>query len=509
VMRRSANLMLAGILVAVAVAAGAVATTLPTRSGGGAAAGAEEPYTSRWLCPILPGVKGELAVANTGTNDALLRGTVRWDRSDRGVIEPQKESAPPEAPSNPDGADEATTTTAPGSDQTTTTRPADGGGTEAGGQAPSPAEQAQASRSVGMGQPLKPGEVRKLAYGQGERFPGIFEVESFGAPVAVNGSGQPVCVPGAATKWWLPVTEVPEGGDTRVVIANPGDDGATVQVVLHTASLGYRPSQLKSLFIPARSARFFSVKALLPSVLEQSVQVQALFGRVVVGGLTTDGAGDKAPTIVPPQTGGRASWAFAGGLSGSAGQTSLVLTNPGADPLQVDVDVLSEKETIPLPADEDLEVGPESMVSIPVEVDVDGPIGVRVRSRSGVNFDAGLRVSPTDGSTYIDAGGSGDDDHWILPQVTGPPLALANYGKEPLRFTFFDLAGKDLGKTGELAPDRIVNVREVPKVEGGLVVRTDGPGLVVRTASDLQAIPAEWIGGLPVRGQVRPGPAAG
>jgi hypothetical protein len=148
------------------------------------------------------------------------------------------------------------------------------------------------------------------------------------------------------------------------------------------------------------------------------------------------------------------------------------------------------------------------MTNVAIEVDVNGPIGVRVRSRSGAPFGAGLRVRAGDDG-YVDAGGSGNDDLWILPQVTGPPLALANYGSEPLRFTIEDLTGKDTGKGGELAPDRVIHVRELPDVEGGLMVRADGPGLVLRTTGDRHAIPGEWIGGLTVRGEVRPGPAAG
>jgi hypothetical protein len=505
-MRRSANIFLAAVLVAVAVVGGVVARALPTSSGprDGSRASAGEPYTSRWLCPVIPQVKGELTVANTGTRDALLRATMRWDGSSNGVVEPPKTTEPPPTTKPPpgDGGEGTGTTKAPATTvaPTTTTRPP---ATTAAGAV------AKRSRPVATGEPLKPGDVRTLSYGQADKVPGLLELESFGAPVAVNGTGQPACVPEAATRWWLPTADVPQGGDTRVIVANPGEEGATVRVTLHTAVTRYDPSGLKQLFIPGRSARMLSVNRWLGASAEQSVQVQALFGTVVVGALTTRNAKDRNPAIVPAQWGGHDRWAFAGGLSGEAGQTSLLLTNPGDTTMRFEVDVVTDKQTVPLPDAENLEVPAGTMQSMPVTVDVDGPIGLLVRSRTGDPFGAGLRVTTNAGLTYVDGGGSGEDERWVLPKAGGPPIAVANYGDKPLRFSIDGLTGGHTGEGGDLAPGRIAYLLELPKIQGGLMITSDRPGLVVRTASDLQAVPGEWIGGLPVAGVVRPGPAAG
>lgn len=503
-MRRSANLLLAGILVAVAVAGGVVARALPSASGtaDGSRASSQEPYTSRWLCPVAPQLEGELAIANTGSKEALLRATMHWDASSNGVVAPRREPVEPpttKAPAGDGGEADATTTTTTKQPPTTTTAPPRT-------TAAAPVSTAK-QRSISPGPPLKPGEVRTISYTQKE--PGLLEVESFGAPVAVNGSGQPACVPGSATRWWLPAADIPQGGDTRVVIANPGEDGATVQVTVHTAVTRFEPSPLKQLFVPGRSARILSVEAFLPSSAEQSVQVQALFGTVVVGALTTEGRGDRTPAIVPPQWGEHASWAFAGGLSGEAGQTTLLLTNPGETTMRFDVDVVTASQTIPLPNPDETEVPAGTMRSVPVNVDVDGAIGLRVRSQSEEPFSAGLRVTTSAGQTYVDAGGSGADERWVLPRPGNPPIAVANVGDEPLRFSIEGVDGRETGKGGELAPNRISYLLELPKVDGGLAITADQPGLVVRTASDLQAIPGDWIGGQPIAGQVRPGPAAG
>jgi hypothetical protein len=502
-MRRSANLLLAGILVAVAVAGGVVARALPSASGtaDGSRASSEEPYTSRWLCPVVPQLEGELAVANTGTKDAVLRATMHWDATSNGVVAQKREPLEPppttKAPSG-DGGDADQTTTTRARPTTTTAPPRT--------TAAAPVSAAK-RRSINPGPPLKPGQVRTVSYAQKE--PGLLEVESFGAPVAVNASGQPACVPGSATRWWLPAADIPQGGDTRVLIANPGEDGATVAVTLHTAVTRYDPSGLKQLFIPGRSARILSVEDFLPSSAEQSVQVQALFGTVVVGALTTEGPGDRTPAIVPPQWGERDSRAFAGGLSGEAGQTTLLLTNPGETTMRFDVDIVTESQTIPLPNPDETEVPAGTMRSVPINVDVDGPIGLRVRSQSEEPFSAGLRVTTNAGQTYVDAGGSGADERWVLPRPGNPPIAVANVGDEPLRFNLEGIDGREIGKGAELAPNRIAYLLELPKVDGGLAITADQPGLVVRTASDLQAIPGDWIGGQPIAGQVRPGPAAG
>jgi hypothetical protein len=508
VRRRSTNLVLAAILVAIAIGGGVVARALPSRSGAGGPGGAaaEEPYTSRWLCPVVPQLKGELTIANTGTKDALLRATMRWDGSTDGVVDPPRTSEPPDPGGT--GSDEATETTGSSDEETTTTT----GSTTTTTTAPPTTEAPTAkpgTRQVPTGQPLKAGEARTIAYGQAEKVPSLLEVESFGAPVAVNGTGQPACVPGAATRWWLPTADVAQGGDTRVVVANPGEEGATARVTLHTAGIRYEPSGLKQLFVPGRSARLISVKRWLGASAEQSVQVQALFGTVVVGALTTDSSKDKSPAIVPAQWGNHDSWAFAGGLSGEAGQTTLLLTNPGDGPMGFDVEVISDKQSIPLPDADELEVPAGTMQTIPITVDVDGPIGVLVRSRTGDAFGAGLRVTTNGGDTYVDAGGGADDERWVLPQPGDPPIAVANYGDDPIRFSISDLAGGQAGEGGELAPNRVAVIAELPKLESGLVISADHPGLVVRTASDLQAIPGDWIGGLPVNGQVRPGPADG
>jgi len=340
--------------------------------------------------------------------------------------------------------------------------------------------------------------------------PGLVQVEAFSAPVVVSAPGIG-CAAGPGNRWWLPASDTRLGTDTKVIIANPDSEPAVVDLVPHLTSGSIR-SDDREVFIKPGEAQVRTLGDDAPAGLKPSIEVVARAGRVVVGAAVS-GPG-KQPTLLPAQGTARPWWSFAGGVSGGGSQTQVLVTNPNATPLQVDLRVTTPKGTFRPPGEfgEPIANGGTAELDIPA-LDVKGPFAVQVRSASGAPFVAALRVTEGDGNqttSRIDLGTGQAEQGWLVPGATGGgELVLANLSPGELEARLGDLTagGPGAGDPVRVPPGRIT-VQKVPDGIENLVIQTGTAGLVAAPRNGGPIVPGSAIGGLPAGGPVVPGPAA-
>jgi hypothetical protein len=402
-----------------------------------------DPYSARWVCPLLPGQTTPVTVANVGAAPASLRTSIR---------EVGKRSAP-------------------------STR----------------------ELAAGATQLLEPAPKK----------PGFLQVESFSAPVVVSAPGLG-CAPGPGNRWWLPASDTRLGTDTRVIIANPDSQPAVVDLVPHLTSGSIRPD--REIFIKPGEAVVRPLGDDAPAGLKPSIEVVARAGRVVVGAAVGSAAGRQ--TLLPAQGAARPAWSFAGGISGGGRQAQVLVTNPNASQLRVEVQVATAKGIFKPPGefDEPIANGGTAELAIPT-LDVKGPFAVQVRSLDGAAFVASLRVSEGDGNqttSRIDLGTGQEERGWLVPGTPdGGQLVLANLSSTTLEARLGDLesGGASAGKPVRVAPGRVA-VQKVPEGLDNLLVQAGSVGLVAAPLDGGPIVPGSAIGGLPAGGPITLGPAA-
>ena len=440
--RRGFGLGLAGTLVALAAVLVLGANALPSAKPP-ATPVTRDPYSARWVCPLVGGQTTPVTIANVGETAASLRTTV-WGT---------------------------------GKSATPTTKELAGGKTE------------QLS--------LRAADA------------GYVQVESFSAPVVVSAPGLG-CAPGPSNRWWLPASDTRFGSDTKVIIANPDSQPATVDLIPHLTSGSIRPDQ-REVFIKPGQAVVKSLGDAAPTGLKPSIEVIARAGRVVAGAAVSSGG--RAPTLLPAQGAAKPAWSFAGGISGGGRQTQVLVTNPNAIPLQVEVQVTTSKKTFEPEGEfgEPIANGGTAELAIPA-LDVKGPFAVQVRSTNGAPFVAALRVTQGDGnqlSSRIDLGTGQSESGWLVPgKPGGGDLVLANLSPVQLEARLGDLSGG--GRAGDpvAVPPGRVTVQKVPGDVQNLVVQAGSAGLVAAPLNGGPIVPGSAIGGLPAGGPIVPGPAA-
>jgi Family of unknown function (DUF5719) len=434
---------LAGVLVVLAAALALTTGALPAGSPPAAPA-TGDPYSARWVCPVLAGQSTSVTVANVGSGTATLRTVVRAS----------KKPAPP------------------------------AGGTLAAG----------VTRELRV-QPKEDGYV---------------QVEAFSAPVVVSAGGLG-CAPGPSNRWWLPASDTRQGIDTTVVVANPNNEPAVVDLVPHVTAGSLPPE--KELFVPPGSAVTRPLGDVATTGLKPSIEVIARAGRVVAGAAVSRTGVDE-PTLLPAQGVLRPTWWFAGGLSGGGRQSQLLVTNPNPGRLQLTVEITTSKGTFkpPGPFEEPIANGGTAELGIP-PLDVRGPFAVKVRSRDGAAFAATLRVTEGEGGgavSRIDLGSGQPERGWLLPKPpAGGQLVLANLSTTELEARLGDLGGERTagGEPIRLPPGR-VTVQKVPEGFKNLLVEADATGLVAAPVGGGLVVPGSTVGGIPAGGPIVTGPAA-
>jgi Family of unknown function (DUF5719) len=440
---RRSSLGLAGTLVAVAAVLVLAVNALPSARPPATPAAAD-PYSARWVCPLLPGQTTPVTIANVGNATASLRTTVR-------------ETGTKSDPATKD---------------------------------------------------LAGGATQRLSL-QPEKA-GFVQVEAFSAPVVVSAPGLG-CAPGPGNRWWLPASDTRFGSDTRVIIANPDNQPAVVDLVPHLTSGSIRPDD-REVFIQPGEAVVRALGDEAPAGLKPSIEVIARAGRVVAGAAVSTGG--KEPTLLPAQGAAQPAWSFAGGVSGGGRQAQVLVINPNPNPLQVDVRVTTAKATFRPPGEfgEPIANGGTAELAIPT-LDVKGPFAVHVRSVNGAAFVAALRVTEGGGgetTSRIDLGAGQPERDWLVPGAPeGGELVLVNLSSGELQARLGDLTdgGGSAGEPVRIPAGRVA-VKKVPDGIDNLVVQAGSSGLVAAPLDGGPIVPGSAIGGLPPGGPITPGPAA-
>jgi Family of unknown function (DUF5719) len=438
----ASSIGLAGGLVVLAAALVVAAGSLPAARPPAAPA-VGDPYSARWVCPLLADQPATVTIANVGGATATLKAAVHTGKKPRPLA----------------------------------SRTMDAGVT-------------QEFR-------LRPKED------------GYVQVEAFGAPVVASAGGLG-CAPGPSNRWWLPASDTRQGIETTVVVANPNNEPAVVDLVPHVTA-GSLPSD-KELFVPPKTALTRQLGDVATTGLKPSIEVVARAGRVVAGAaVRRTGAGE--PTLLPAQSALRPAWWFAGGLSGGGRQSHLLVTNPNPARLQLTVEITTSKGTFkpPGPFEEPIANGGTAELAIP-PLDVTGPFAIKVRSRDGAAFAASLRVTEGEGSgtsSRIDLGTGQPERGWLLPRPPGGgQLVLANLSTDALEARLGNLRGGDAGgKPVVLPPGRVV-LQKVPDGVENLLVEAGATGLVAAPVGGGPVVPGSAVGGIPAGGAIMAGPAA-
>jgi hypothetical protein len=237
------------------------------------------------------------------------------------------------------------------------------------------------------------------------------------------------CVASAPKIWYLPGGTTREGRQFTLRLFNPFPEAAKASVTgvseFGDAGLG----ELASLDVPGRSWRDVNLNQIVPLLDDLSLTVTTSEG-VVIPTVALSGGDDEATW---PGIGPATSWAFpvvnAGGLV-----PSLVLTNPGSLPAEVEVDVHTAEGTVTDAVV--IEVSPDVPRRLTFEDFGSDPFGITVRSSTAVAAaviaedvprlvvdDAGANTGTAD-----DTGGATGDDE---ADVAGDRIAGTVGASEP------------------------------------------------------------------------------
>jgi hypothetical protein len=181
----------------------------------------------------------------------------------------------------------------------------------------------------------------------------VVEVDQPGVTVeqrSLHPAGDAVstCANTTSSEWYVADASTPQGSDARLLISNPYQTPAIVDIAISTAAGPRTPNELQGYVIPAQSLRVVN--------LEESgfrdepvigVSVVASSGRIVVakdqhflgGGRLGHVTSLGAPSLSDE-------WWFADGEKGSGVSERLVMFNPTDSDLEVDVVMLGVADAI-------------------------------------------------------------------------------------------------------------------------------------------------------------------
>lgn len=163
-------------------------------------------------------------------------------------------------------------------------------------------------------------------------------------------AGDPIspCADSPAVNWFLAEGFTLGGSVNRVLITNPSEDLAIVDVAFATADGPRIPAAYQGIPIPARTVRVLDLGVAGGGAQEETrlaITVRATRGQVVVGRAQhqLDG-GRLGYTLSLGAPAAREQWWFAGGLKGPEVTERFMVYNPGVTPVDVDVIFLGVPE---------------------------------------------------------------------------------------------------------------------------------------------------------------------
>ncbi|MVA76719.1 hypothetical protein GC722_11895 [Auraticoccus sp. F435] len=318
------------------------------------------------------------------------------------------------------------------------------------------------------------------------------------------GLSQLGCAP-AGSGAWLVGLRSGEDEQAAVVLTNPDQRQAVVNLTLHDED-GQQPAQgSRDLVVPARSTLTVELGPLLTATGGVAVQVQTTTGRVAAVGrqrLYRDDTARSSEWVAPGRD--PAATVVLPGVPGGEGARRLVLFNPGERRAQVSVEALGSGAPF-VPAGVDGEVDVPARGTATVELDEGfSTDATTLRLRGSQPVAASLLAEDPDGDLAVVTSTAALEGAAVgVAEVEGAQgrLVLANPGGEPARARVLPLAGAG-GQEVEVAGGSTVVV-----TGGGLgrveVLAGELHGAVV-LASDDGLSSAPLVGTGAVRAAVAP-----
>lgn len=201
---------------------------------------------------------------------------------------------------------------------------------------------------------------------------------------AFHPAGNPVspCSNATSSEWFLAEGFTLGGSVNRVLITNPSEDLAIVNIAFATVDGARLPSDLQGLPVAARSIRVLDLGVVGGGAQEESrlaISVRATRGQVVVGRAQhqLDG-GRLGYTLSLGAPSARDQWWFAGGLKAPDVTERFMVYNPTASPVEVDVIFLGLGDVVP--------VAPMQVPARQVMIFDPGPLSTLVEGRHAAVF---------------------------------------------------------------------------------------------------------------------------
>jgi len=271
-------------------------------------------------------------------------------------------------------------------------------------------------------------------------------VETFGGDTAVgwvvrageqeSGVGAEPCLPARAGSWFTAAPTTREGDDAFLVIQNPYDGDAVLDVSLFTADRPpIRASDWTDYVLGARRSVALPLGSKAPAAEVLAAQVDVRLGRVAVSTLEVSEQGGVRSALAQTAVGVARVLPTAGG----AGQSELLVAVPGEHQARLRATLLSQGPPEPAGGITEVEQAATSVKAYPVITT--GPGSVDVIATAGDGLVTALRTVGRRGDDGATGGAADPAADWVvLPDAAGPraslsTVVLVNPGSEEARVT--------------------------------------------------------------------------
>lgn len=167
-----------------------------------------------------------------------------------------------------------------------------------------------------------------------------------------EGAATSRCSDQPADRWLFATGSTARGENHSLLVANPFEEEAVIQVRLLTPDQEFVPARLMDLVIPPESQVSIPLVEFVVETPSFGMDVTATQGRVVVSHYSqiTNRGGAKGIALDIGQRQPSAEWTFAGGVTPENGEESLVVINPGSSEALVGVVLMTDGERTAPPA---------------------------------------------------------------------------------------------------------------------------------------------------------------
>jgi hypothetical protein len=308
---------------------------------------------------------------------------------------------------------------------------------------------------------------------------------------ADDGLAAEPCAAEASTRWLLPDGSTRQDEDSFVVIANPFDAQAVLDVVVRTADRApVRPTDWTDLVVRPRRSIAIRVDTKVEGEDVAAVQLDVSAGRVAAASLVvTDGT--RIRSALGTTT--TATGAILPVIGGS-GQAELVVVSVADRSIRFQATALSDEPPEPAGGFTGQDHAPQAAQAYAVPVDA-GPTAIRLFVLDGGQAAAALRALGPGADLGSTSGASASSDTWVVfpagaSDRSEPALVLVNDGGSAVVATL-ELLGSDGGTaaapiTVDVAPHAAAAVpREFLASAPGsaVLLRTEGGGVVALSAA--------------------------